>query len=118
MIMTILNKSDLLKSVRSEISLRTAILWLFLFLSSCGLEVSAPFKPDFDVQPWNPISGGRMNAAAGAINGKLYIVGGYIYTGEVQCFNSLWIYDPTDESWTAGADMPTSRASVFLRYGD
>ena len=49
----------------------------------------------------------RVNYAAGAINGKIYICGGYMLgTGNT---DSLMEYDPALNTWTTKDNMPQTR---------
>lgn len=48
---------------------------------------------------------GRTGAAAAAIGGKLYVVGGF-NNGNL---SSLEVYDPSTDAWTTKAPMPTAR---------
>ena len=45
-------------------------------------------------------------AATGAWNGKIYVAGGFI--GGTSVTNALRIYDIATNTWTSGANMPTS----------
>jgi N-acetylneuraminic acid mutarotase len=53
----------------------------------------------------------RTVGASAVMNGRIYVAGGWvfatIFSGTVA---SLEIYDPTSNTWTSGADMPTARA--------
>ena len=52
----------------------------------------------------------RAFAASGAINGKLYVVGGCLMSDcRVGTTNQLEIYDPATNAWSTGAPMPTPR---------
>lgn len=51
----------------------------------------------------------RSTAAAGVINGKLYVVGGKDSKAGRGAMNILEIYDPATDTWTTGANMPTKR---------
>jgi len=44
-----------------------------------------------------------LDAAGAALDGKLYAVGGKNSSGHL---STLWIYDPTTNAWSQGADMP------------
>jgi len=50
-----------------------------------------------------------MDGAGGVINGKFYVAGGVGRDGALT--KQLHIYDPATNKWTAGASMPTARAS-------
>ena len=45
-------------------------------------------------------------ATTGAANGKIYVAGGFI--GGTSVTNALRIYDIATNTWTSGANMPTS----------
>jgi N-acetylneuraminic acid mutarotase len=57
-----------------------------------------------------PLPTPRGWLAAAAINGKLYVVGGW-KEGMIgaDAFSILEVYDPATDSWTTGAPMPTPR---------
>jgi N-acetylneuraminic acid mutarotase len=48
---------------------------------------------------------------AGAIDGRIYIVGGRDSTIEVHSAR-MDIYDPATDTWSSGASMPTSRSGM------
>ncbi len=91
-----------------------------LLIVAGGFDVTGPsgltmtdraFKFDPSTNKWTelpPMGIPRAAHAAAAVNGKLYIVGGYTvallgHTPPVS------IYDPQANMWTAGAPMPISR---------
>jgi len=53
-------------------------------------------------------------AAAAALSGKIYVLGGYQCTGDlvhpVQLTGSVYVYDPASNSWSSAPSMPTARA--------
>ncbi len=59
-----------------------------------------------------PLPEGCMLAAAGALNGKIYVAGGCSLHADAKgaaertYLNSTWCYDPATNSWTQAADMP------------
>jgi len=55
----------------------------------------------------------RVEVAAGVINGKLYVVGGWT-DYPTPPTNKLEVYDPQTDTWSTRADMPTPRASPFV----
>jgi N-acetylneuraminic acid mutarotase len=52
----------------------------------------------------------RTELAAAAIGGKLYAVGGR--NGNFTALNTLEVYDPATNAWTAKAGMPTARYAL------
>lgn len=61
-----------------------------------------------EVCPWNDLatsSLSKVEAQSAKVNGKLYVLAGFLsglkITGETE------IYDPTSDTWTIGAPMPT-----------
>src|SRR5207245_9222662 len=58
---------------------------------------------------------GVAYAGAGVIAGKLYVVGGCVFS---DCIpgntNALEVYDPVADAWTAKAPMPTARNMVAV----
>lgn len=56
------------------------------------------------------------HAAAAAYDGRLYVVGGYL-EGRAPS-EKLFIYDPSTDTWTQGADMPTPRAALTANFID
>ena len=52
----------------------------------------------------------RHQMAAGAIDGKLYVVGGWnTHWRSEMGINKLEVYDPATDTWSTKANMPTSR---------
>jgi hypothetical protein len=58
----------------------------------------------------SPMPTARSGAAAVAISGKLYVVGGEP-TGSIFT-NALEVYDPQTDTWSAGTPMPTVRGNL------
>jgi N-acetylneuraminic acid mutarotase len=54
---------------------------------------------------------GRNHAGAAALDGQLYVSGGYLQTTATR---SLYRYDPSRNTWTTLADMPGGRAAHAL----
>ena len=54
------------------------------------------------------------HAATDSYNGKIYVVGGYL-DNRVPT-NRLFIYDPSQNTWTEGASMPTTRADPTAKF--
>lgn len=57
-----------------------------------------------------PMPTARWGAAAGVINGKLYVAGGDI--AQSQKLTTLEVYDPATDTWATKAAMPTARSGV------
>jgi N-acetylneuraminic acid mutarotase len=47
-------------------------------------------------------------AAADAVNGKIYVIGGGSFGG-VSAYKSVYEYNPATDTWTKKSDMPTAR---------
>jgi N-acetylneuraminic acid mutarotase len=56
----------------------------------------------------------RAQHGAVAVNGKIYVFGGYNSTG---ILSSLEIYDPNTNTWSTGANMPSGRRGMFFTLG-
>src|SRR5215213_640443 len=54
------------------------------------------------------------HAAADSYNGKIYVVGGYL--DDRVPTNRLFIYDPSQNKWSEGASMPTTRAALTAKF--
>ena len=64
---------------------------------------------DYTTNTWSnvaPLPVPLSQAATGAANGKIYVAGGFI--GGTSVTNALRIYDIATNTWTSGANMPTS----------
>ena len=64
---------------------------------------------DYTTNTWSnvaPLPVPVSQAATGAANGKIYVAGGFI--GGTSVTNALRIYDIATNTWTSGANMPTS----------
>jgi N-acetylneuraminic acid mutarotase len=58
-----------------------------------------------------PIGVGSSNGV-GNIDGKLYLPGGILYTGDGYLhLRVLQVYDPVSDTWTRGADMPSGSSA-------
>jgi N-acetylneuraminic acid mutarotase len=53
-----------------------------------------------------PLPAATSYACGGAINGKLYVAGGFANSGTL---NTLHVYDPVTNAWSTLAPMPTAR---------
>ena len=60
-----------------------------------------------------PLPVGLNYAAADSYNGKLYVVGGFLEGRIASTY--LFVYDPIENTWTRGADMPTPRAALTAK---
>ena len=77
-----------------------------------------------------PIPVASEGAVGAAINGKFYVVGGYIRPaglGVGIATTNVFIYDPTSDTWTSGAPLPSPRqfavggvinGSLYITGGD
>ena len=52
----------------------------------------------------------RYLAAAAALNGKIYVIGGL--ATDVSNVNTVEVYDPATKSWSTAASMPTARRAL------
>jgi N-acetylneuraminic acid mutarotase len=58
-----------------------------------------------------PMPEARNHPGVAALDGKLYVSGGYL---QVTGKSNLWSYDPKTDAWTVLADMPGSRAAHVM----
>ena len=75
-----------------------------------ALEVFDPTANSWGTKA--PIPTPRESAAGAVVNGKLYVIGGFVRpatccSGTIT--NIVEIYDPSTDTWTTGAPMPTAR---------
>ena len=61
-----------------------------------------------------PLPVGVNHAAAASYDGKLYVIGGFL-EGRVAS-GYLFTYDPIENAWSRGADMPTPRAALTANF--
>ena len=55
----------------------------------------------------------RAFLAAGAIDGKIYVIGGYkSAVWDPAPMATVEVYDPAADKWTKGSDMPTPRGAL------
>lgn len=71
------------------------------------LEVSDPATDTWDTKA--PMPTARSDLAAGIIDGRLYVVGGFPGPGTGA---DLEVYDPISDRWSAKAMMPTPRGDL------
>lgn len=68
---------------------------------------------DPSTNAWSPgaaMPTARYGLAAVAANGKIFVIGGQaVIAGNFVAVNSLEIYDPSTNTWSTGATMPTAR---------
>jgi hypothetical protein len=60
-------------------------------------------------------SAGRSDLAAASVNGKIYAIGGFepdASTNQLHIANTVQVYDPSSNSWSTAAGMPTARDSL------
>ena len=71
------------------------------------LEVYDPSTDTWSTKALMPVA--IYSAASAVINGRLYVAGGASLNNPAQPnpFNTLYSYDPTTDTWTALAPMPT-----------
>ncbi len=75
-------------------------------------RVSAAYRLDAGSARWRPVSAvpgeGRLASTAQAVNGKLYVFGGYTVArdGAERSVPEVDVYDPAADRWSAGAPMP------------
>jgi N-acetylneuraminic acid mutarotase len=61
-----------------------------------------------------PVPVNLNHAAAAALDGKIYVVGGYL--DDKIPSNKLFIYDPTTDVWQEGKSMLTARAALTAQF--
>ena len=77
-----------------------------------GNNTNAGNVYDPETNSWSPIAsmtGIREKPVVAAIDGKLYVTGGWDANGTPD--GTLEIYDPSGDSWTTGASIPTAFAA-------
>jgi len=63
-----------------------------------------------------PLPIGLHHVGIGVVGGRLYVIGGYSKSG-FSVWNpvaTVYAYDPTMDSWTEGAPMPTARGALSV----
>jgi N-acetylneuraminic acid mutarotase len=67
-----------------------------------------------------PIPVGLHHVGLGVTGGRLYVVGGYKQSGfsAWQAVATVYAYDPTTDTWTERAPMPTARGALAVSVHD
>lgn len=89
-----------------------AIGQYFYILGGGGIDSNLTSIERYDItsntwQKMAPMPSARHALNAVTIDGRIYVVGGWVY-GTV-CCAALEIYDPDSDSWSTGLDLPTPR---------
>jgi len=61
-----------------------------------------------------PVPVNLNHAAAAALDGKIYLVGGYL-DNKIPS-DKLFVYDPATDAWQEGNPMPTARAALTAQF--
>lgn len=72
-------------------------------------------SPPYTAQAWAtmaPMPTARSGHMVASVNGKIYAIGGWIYSGDV--LNTVEEYNPATNTWTTKATMPTARARAGI----
>ena len=56
----------------------------------------------------------RQGSSSVEINGKIYVIGGFVTQPFAKDTNEVWAYDPNDETWTQKTNMPTIRNGMSV----
>lgn len=86
-----------------------ALVWL-VALAGCGDDGGAAPAPDADPDsPWRdgpPVRGGVVQeTAAVALDGKIYVIGGFQGAGVT---SAVQVFDTATETWSAGEPLPVA----------
>lgn len=76
-----------------------------------AVEVYDPAANTWSVKA--PIPTARNRAGVVALNGKIYVIGGYVISPSAGPFNTVEVYDIATNSWTTRAAMPTAREGLL-----
>lgn len=71
------------------------------------VEAYDPATDEWDTN-FMPLFPGRMGAAGGVIDNKIYIAGGLANWSPLSILDELKIFEPSTGSWSTGAPMPTA----------
>jgi N-acetylneuraminic acid mutarotase len=78
-----------------------------------GFSATSAYAYDTTLNAWTtlaPMNTARQSAgAAGGLDGRIYVFGGAGPGPSYSALNSVEAYDPTTNTWTAMAPMPTAR---------
>jgi len=55
----------------------------------------------------------RWTHTSAVVNGKIYIIGGLTSQPGERALSTVEEYDPSTNTWTINADMPTARANII-----
>ncbi|HEX6036317.1 MAG TPA: kelch repeat-containing protein, partial [Anaerolineales bacterium] len=69
-----------------------------------SVEVYDPESDSWTTAP--SLQTARGGFAAVAVDGKIYVLGGEVLTGEKQALTSVEIFDPEKDIWEPGPDLP------------
>jgi hypothetical protein len=91
-----------------------ALLLVLVFLTASCLAVKPAFSSaDIAENSWvskAPMSQARAGLGVAAVNGKIYVIGGYAMSGQwptsSESINTNEEYDPATDRWTIKAPMP------------
>jgi N-acetylneuraminic acid mutarotase len=72
--------------------------------SETATDSTAFNRPDWE--PMAPLATARSQPSAVALNGKIYVLGGF--DNNSNFLDSMEIYDPTTNTWSAGPTIPSS----------
>jgi hypothetical protein len=88
------------------------IIVLFLLLSISLSTIAVPYVLGAE-DSWKTKASTMQRWELGVteVNGKVYAIGGM---NRENCLNNNIEYDPTSDSWTSRASMPTARANVAV----
>lgn len=112
-------------SALSRLESQTALIGNRLYTFS-GFEDGLKISPEteiFDLNTSTWASGAPMPLAvthmgAALVDGKVWIVGGFVGDHPGEAVAAVQIYDPNTDSWSRGPDLPSARASGALVYSE
>jgi N-acetylneuraminic acid mutarotase len=77
------------------------------------LEAYDPASNSWSTKAPMPIPGTQCSGSVAAVNGLLYVVGGWD-KASAATLNTVEVYDPATNSWTSRDAMPTARSSAAV----